>query len=111
MEHFKEMALEEVNHKPLCWFRYVDGTFIIWPHGSGKLINILDHLNSVHKNIQLVHYDLMAHWVTKFTINPPTPTSRLYFPCWCTRPDEESMHSELEFLRATFRQNDYSDRL
>jgi hypothetical protein len=52
MEHFEEMALEEATHKPLCWFRYVDDTFVIWLHGSGKLSEFLDHLNSVHRNIQ-----------------------------------------------------------
>jgi hypothetical protein len=41
MEYFEEMALESATYKPLCWFRYVDDTFIIWPHGTGKLAKFL----------------------------------------------------------------------
>jgi hypothetical protein len=52
MEHFEEMALEVATPKPLCWFRYMDDMFVMWPHGPGKLIDFLDHLNSVHENIQ-----------------------------------------------------------
>jgi hypothetical protein len=30
----------------------VDDTIIIWPHGKTSLINFLEHLNGLHKNIQ-----------------------------------------------------------
>jgi hypothetical protein len=36
---------------PLCWFRYVDNTFVIWPHGPESLRDLPRHLNSVHQNI------------------------------------------------------------
>jgi hypothetical protein len=52
MEHFEETTLERVTHKPLCWFSYVDDTFVIWPPCPGKLLEFLDHLNSIHENIQ-----------------------------------------------------------
>jgi hypothetical protein len=52
MEHFKETALEGATHKLLSWLRYVDDTFVIWPHGPGKLSVFLDHLNSIHESIQ-----------------------------------------------------------
>jgi len=45
MEYFEEMSLEAVTHKPLCWFRKVDDTFVTWPHGPGKLAEFHDHLN------------------------------------------------------------------
>jgi hypothetical protein len=32
MEDFKEEALKGATHKPLCWFRYGDDIFMIWPH-------------------------------------------------------------------------------
>jgi hypothetical protein len=48
----EEMAMESATYKPLCWFRYVDDTFVIWPHGSGKLVEFLDHLNGLHENIK-----------------------------------------------------------
>ena len=32
MEYFEEMALGSISRKPSMWLRYVDGTFILWPH-------------------------------------------------------------------------------
>jgi hypothetical protein len=52
MVYFEEMALESATYKPLCWFHYVDDTFVIWPHGPGKLVEFLDHLNGLHENIK-----------------------------------------------------------
>jgi hypothetical protein len=52
MERFEETALEGAIHKPLCWFHYVDDTFVIWPHGPRKLSEFLDHLNIIHESIQ-----------------------------------------------------------
>ena len=52
MEDFEMKAIEKVPHKRACWFRYVDVTFVIWPHGQDKLMDILNHLNSIHNNIQ-----------------------------------------------------------
>jgi hypothetical protein len=53
MENFEKKAIEQATHKPVCWFRYVDDTFIIWPHGQEKLTEFLNHLNGLHNNIQL----------------------------------------------------------
>jgi hypothetical protein len=33
MEDLKQEALKRATHKAVCWFRYVDDTFMIWPHG------------------------------------------------------------------------------
>nr|XP_060617816.1 uncharacterized protein LOC132767173 [Anolis sagrei ordinatus] len=52
MEHFEEQALETATKKPTIWFRYVDDTFTIWSHGEEELSRFLDHLNSIHPNIQ-----------------------------------------------------------
>jgi hypothetical protein len=52
MEDFEEMACDRSPQKPLCWFRYVDDTFVIWPHGPNRLGDLLDHLNSIHQSIQ-----------------------------------------------------------
>ncbi|KAM3823585.1 uncharacterized protein M6D78_018813 [Vipera latastei] len=52
MEHFETLALEKSNHKPKLWLRYVDDTFVIWPHGKEKLDDFLIHLNSLHPKIQ-----------------------------------------------------------
>ncbi|XP_023708595.1 uncharacterized protein LOC111865094 [Cryptotermes secundus] len=52
MKDSEERALDLAPHKPLCWFRYVDDTFVIWPHRPDKLRDFLNHLNSIHQSIQ-----------------------------------------------------------
>jgi hypothetical protein len=34
MEYFEKEAIEQAAHKPVCWFRFVDDNFVIWPHGQ-----------------------------------------------------------------------------
>jgi hypothetical protein len=51
-EEFEERALNQATLKPTCWYRYVDDTFVIWPHGKVSLTNFVEHLNGLHKNIQ-----------------------------------------------------------
>ncbi|KAK5647713.1 hypothetical protein RI129_002605 [Pyrocoelia pectoralis] len=52
MEEFEQNALNTATLKPKCWFRYVDDTFVIWPHGSHTLDEFLQHLNNIHPNIK-----------------------------------------------------------
>ncbi|GJQ74561.1 hypothetical protein Trydic_g21422 [Trypoxylus dichotomus] len=52
MEQFESLAIETAVDKPTVWWRYVDDTFVIWPHGRDKLDRFLEHLNGVHPNIQ-----------------------------------------------------------
>jgi hypothetical protein len=52
MEDFEKKATEQATHKPLCWFRYVYHTFVIWPHDQEKLTEFLEHLTVLHNNIQ-----------------------------------------------------------
>ena len=52
MESFEATALDTADMKPKCWFRYVDDTFVIWPHGREHLNTFLLHLNSLHKAIK-----------------------------------------------------------
>ena len=52
MEYFEKRAIEQAPHKPMCWFRYVDDTFVILPHGKQRLGEFLNHLNGIHRNIQ-----------------------------------------------------------
>ena len=51
MEYFEEMALGSTSLKPFMWFRYVDDTFILWPHQEDVQI-LLDHVNSIRPSIQ-----------------------------------------------------------
>ncbi|XP_071450368.1 uncharacterized protein [Hetaerina americana] len=53
MEDFEERALRTAPLRPKYFFRYVDDTFIVWPHGPEALTEFLGHMNSVHPNIQL----------------------------------------------------------
>ena len=52
MEDFDTKAISLATHKPTCWCRYVDDTFVIWPHGKEKLTEFLNHRNGIHNNIQ-----------------------------------------------------------
>jgi hypothetical protein len=52
MEDFEKRTLDLAPHKPICWFRYVDDTFVIWPHRPDKLKDLLNHLNSIHERIK-----------------------------------------------------------
>jgi hypothetical protein len=55
MEDLEERALDlPPPHKPLCWFHYVEDTFVIWPHRPNKLKDFLNHLNSIHQYIQFI---------------------------------------------------------
>ena len=51
MEYFEEMALGSTSLKPSMWLRYVDDTFILWPHQEYVQI-LLDHVNSIRPFIQ-----------------------------------------------------------
>jgi hypothetical protein len=52
MEHFEELVLRTANHRPTLWLRYVDDTFVIWPHGPDKLQEFFEHINSLRPSIQ-----------------------------------------------------------
>jgi hypothetical protein len=44
-------GIEQAVLKPVCWFRYVDDTFVIWPHGQETLTEFLNHRNRLHNKI------------------------------------------------------------
>jgi hypothetical protein len=52
MEHFEKLALDSAQHKPSLCLRYVDDTFVIWPHGADELQNFPTHLNNLRSSIQ-----------------------------------------------------------
>ena len=51
MEYFKEMASGSTSLKPSMWLRYVDDTFILWPHQE-DVQTLLDLVNSIRPSIQ-----------------------------------------------------------
>ena len=52
MEAFEEKALESAVLRPRRWVRYVDNTFVLWPHEEDELETFHRHLNSQHPSIQ-----------------------------------------------------------
>ena len=53
MEYFEEMALGSTSLKPSMWLRYVDDTFILWPHQE-DVQTLLDHVNSIWPSIKFI---------------------------------------------------------
>jgi len=51
MEDFETRTIESFPLKPKLWKRFVDDTFIIWPHGKEKIIIFLQHLNNQSNSI------------------------------------------------------------
>ena len=47
------MALGTISLKPSMWLRYVDDTFILWPHQE-DVQTLLDHMNSIQQSIQFI---------------------------------------------------------
>jgi hypothetical protein len=57
MQDFEKHALETATHKPTYWYRYVDDTFIIWPHGKDMQMELLEHINKQHNKIKFtIHH-------------------------------------------------------
>jgi hypothetical protein len=52
MEDFEIKAIETANHKPSCWYRYEDDTFVIRQNGKKKLEDFLNHLIGINNIIQ-----------------------------------------------------------
>ena len=51
MENLEEEAIRSAPLQPKLWRRYVEDTFIIWPHRQEELHRFHKHLNSLHSNI------------------------------------------------------------
>jgi hypothetical protein len=87
-EHSEETALDTADHKPTKWLRYVDDTFVVWPHQPARLQKFLHHLNSgwpttkftteVKANDTLMFWDVLGmKWGFKFVMKlyqKPTQT-------------------------------------
>ena len=52
MEYIEEKAITSAPLKPNMWTRYVDDTFVIWPHGPEPLQRFHEHLNQQCPSIQ-----------------------------------------------------------
>ena len=52
MQSLEERALSTTLQKPRMWVRYVDGTFVIWPHEDDALERFHQHLNRQNPSIK-----------------------------------------------------------
>ena len=55
MEAFEARALEKAPLRPSKWVRYVDDTFVIWPHTDEQLETFHAHLNNINPSIQFTY--------------------------------------------------------
>ena len=55
MEDFEIKALKEAPLPPTHWWRYVDDTFIVWPHGIDTIPQFVEFLNSRCESIRFTH--------------------------------------------------------
>jgi hypothetical protein len=75
MEHFEELALDSAQYKPSLWLRNVDDIFVVWPHGSERLQNVLIQLNSLRTSIQFtmeIESDSAIHFLDVLVIRKAT---------------------------------------
>jgi hypothetical protein len=138
MEDFEKKAIEQATHKPVCWFRYVDDTFVIWPHDQEKLTEFLNHLSGLHNKLQFtrekeeghlpfldidiyrkmdgslghkgkpIHTNLYLH--QNLHHHPAKKQSVLASPIHRAKAlyDQDSLTQELEFLTTIFKDSGYS---
>ena len=61
MEAFEERALSSSTLTSKLWLRYVDDTFVVWPHGQRSLDEFHTHLNEQHPSIQFTREEESDH--------------------------------------------------
>jgi hypothetical protein len=52
MKHFEDIPLDTADHKPAKWIRYVNDTFMVWPHGPARLQQFFHHLKNIRPTIK-----------------------------------------------------------
>ena len=52
MEKFETSSLRSADLQPSLCLRYVDDTFVLWPHGRDALQDFLQHINEQHSSIK-----------------------------------------------------------
>jgi hypothetical protein len=48
----QSIALDTADYKPVKWLRYIDDTFMVWPHGLARGQQFLHHLKSLRLTIK-----------------------------------------------------------
>jgi hypothetical protein len=52
--HLDNMTPAAALHKPPLCPRYLDDTFVVWPHGPEQLQNLFGHLNSLRQTVDFL---------------------------------------------------------
>ena len=52
MTKFEEKYVYTYPLQPKLWKRFIDDILIIWPHGMDSLLQLINHLNTVHTTIK-----------------------------------------------------------
>ena len=68
MENFERSALSSVKLTPTMWRRYVDDTFILWPHDTDQLEEFHAHLNRQNPQIQFTREEETDNQMNFFDI-------------------------------------------
>lgn len=55
MGKLEEEFLRSRQLKPLCYKRFIDDIFFIWPHGESHLLSFISDFNNVHPSISFTH--------------------------------------------------------
>jgi hypothetical protein len=50
-QYFEQLAVDSSQDNLSLWLRYVDDTFVIWPHDAEGIQNFLTHLKSLRPAI------------------------------------------------------------
>ena len=83
MEDFETTALVTADYQPKVWKRYVDDTFVIWPHGREKLNAFLQHINSLHPNISFTMEIEKDHKIAFLDVMIERENNRLKTTVYC----------------------------
>ena len=86
MEYFEEIALGSTSLKLSLWLRYVEDTFILWPHQEVR--TLLDHVNSIRPSMQ-------------FTMDKKKQDNRLFFLDVLITRTEQGFRSSV-YRKSTF---------
>jgi hypothetical protein len=139
MDHFEEPTLKGQATSPSAG----SAAWTTRPQGSSNLLEFLDHLKSIHENIQftmetkrdghLPFLDVATYrkpdgspchkvyrkttqtnlYIISYTRHHPSNKQAVLSTLVHTARslcDQNSLHSELDYLRTTFRESGYSDR-
>lgn len=52
IKQFKHTAMQTYDLQPKLWLRYIDDTFVIWPHPIHTLQDYLAHIDNIKPSIK-----------------------------------------------------------